>query len=243
MKASVSGITLQSIEDVVWPTLTDYHYSTNGRVVFDIPRAARLELTPDKPNAARSASAIRFLGGVAGTLFVIVFGPGDGTGDESTHRLADIKTGAYPQATKIVPRAKTAAHSEAHLTLASFPVDEQTAGPVLFAGNLHALGLTKGKIRKLGELGQRQTHFQQIMARDQLAVDPAVTLTTGYRGVLAGDRKGKRFGDPHAVYNPHRDVLQVCGFIALAPETANQHLDMFRELQAVELGRTGEVSG
>jgi hypothetical protein len=207
--------------------MTEQVAGSGEAVAFDLEGAVKLQRTPrsEKPNSARSATPVRHLGEVAGQLYVIVFAPGDGTGDENTHSLDTMYTGRYPYHSKVVPRDKGAAHSEMHLTLASFGIDNPNADPVLFAGNQQLLGLRGRNIVQLGVLGQPTASFQSAMA-GEYHPDATTTLTVGY------DALGGRFGDPHAVYNAHPEMLQVCGFIALTPEAANRHEVMLRQMQA-----------
>jgi hypothetical protein len=222
----VTGVPLEHFEEPIRVALTYYAERSEGRVAFDVDAAARLECTPNKPNAARSATTVRHLGESAGQLFVIAFAPGDGTGDESARTLASLNTNVYPRTPRVVPRDKSAVHSEAHLTLASFHADAPQTEPQLFAGNQQLLGLDGTTVVKLSELGQDAAHFQAIMAGERSG-PPIATYTTGFD-------HDKRFGDPHAVYNAHPEFVQVCGFIALSPENAPAHLPIFHDL---EVGR------
>lgn len=155
----VSGIELTSITDPVRQALMGYQSWSEHSVQFDIDKASQLELTPYKPNAARSATTVHYLGEAIATLYVIAFRPGDGTGDESAYKLADLKTDIYPRNPKVVPRAKSV-HTEAHLTLASFAVDQPNADPLLYTGNLAVIGISGITLVPLGEVGQLRAPFQ-----------------------------------------------------------------------------------
>lgn len=234
MSKDVCGIPLTSFQDPIYTALAGYAELSQGRVSFDRDAAVQLERTTRdvKPNSARSVSTVTHLGKVAGDLYVIVFAPGDGTGDENTYKLAALNTGMYPRDAKVVPRSKAAAHTEGHLTIASFNLDRPGADPALFAGNQKLLGLGLGLsdhvVVELGQLGQNPVFYQQALAGVGMAAPPSTTLTTGF------SREGKRFGDPHAVYNPYPEAVQVCGFLALTPEAAREHSQLFFSLRALE---------
>lgn len=234
MRNTVADIELGTFEHLIMTALGEYEELAEGAVTFHPVHAAQLALTPDKPNTARSVTPVWHWGKEAGKLVVIAFEPGDGSGDELTHQLTDLDTGSYPHASKIVPRGKAGIHSEAHLTIASVYEDNFA----VYAGNLTELGLSVGRdtVIKLGELGQSGPEFHRVMA-NQAAANPTATLTTGYRRALRSEAGGERFGDPHAVYNAHPEIVQVCGFIALSTQAAPQHLGILQSLGAVELRR------
>jgi hypothetical protein len=227
MSEHVSGIPLADFQDPIRAALQRYVERTYGHVGFDLDAAVDLRRTPksEKPNSARSASTVRYFGKEAGQLHVLVFAPGDGTGDENTYKLHTLDTDVWPHEAKVVPRDKSLVNTEAHLTLASFRADEPNTDPVMFAGNQKLLGLRGGRVVLLGELGQFTPHFQTAMASEH-PVQPEVIYTTGYND------SGERFGDPHAVYNAHPEAVQVCGFIAVTADVPDPQLRMFRDLGA-----------
>ncbi len=247
MSREVSGVPIAVFEDYIHMALREYTRVSDGRVTFDDhEHAANLELTPDKPNSARSSIAVRHLGEVAGTLYVIAFAPGDGTGDESAFKLADIDTGSRPHETKVVPRSKATTHSEVHLTIASKEIELPNEHPKLHGGGLEVLGLeeTEGalKLVRVAEVGESQfslnTRVEAIASgrRSRFAnIQPRASLTVGYYGANSNNGVGgERFADPHAVYNPSETTVQVCGFIAIAPEMAPKHLEVLGLLGAKE---------
>lgn len=224
----VSGVPLKSFEEPIRAALSRYSDNTDGRVVFDTDSAPRLELTPDKPNSARSATVVKHLGETAGTLYVIVFAHEDGTGDESAYKLTDsMSDGSYPREPKVVPRSKAAFHNEGHLTIASHFPHEPNLDPVMFAGHLDLIGFKEARFAQLAHLGQGLYDFTEATNRERPA-KPTVTFTTGY-----SEATGERFGDPHSVFN-YQQHIQVCGFIAVTNELADQHGAMLKTLGAVE---------
>lgn len=238
MSAEVVGVPVASLEETIRFGLQGYSEVSGGKVEFDLDAACKLELTPDKPNSARSATSVKYLGEAAATLYVIAFAPGDGTGDESHQKLADTDTGEYPRATKVIGRNKYLTHSETHLTLLSRQVEDADAEPIVFAGNLDLLDGRFGKVKKLADLGQE--NYQSVMEGNSFAL-PRATLTVGYKGALKSDEGDgmwsywrQRFGEVHAVYNPHEE-LQVCGFIGIPAEDCSwKDLDVLRALKSEE---------
>lgn len=234
MKNHVAGISLTDFEDPIRVSLQNYSDMTDGKVVFDLEEAFKLRLTPDEPYSAGNVTPVKHLGDVAATLQVIAFAPKDGTGGEETYKLSDIDTGEFPPAAKIVPRPKANVHSEGHLTIASSAIDAPNNDPAMFAGNLDLLGLAGNTVTALADLGQNRHTILDCYTRRPQPASPRATLTVGYRGALEGLNRSERFADPHAVYNPWRGLVQVCGFIAISPEAAPQHLDLLRLLNAKE---------
>lgn len=84
----LAGISLSRFIDPVRESLKRYENNSHGFLMFDAEKAGKLELTPDKPNSARTATPVNYLNDYIGTLYVIAFRPGDGTGDEKTYSLA-----------------------------------------------------------------------------------------------------------------------------------------------------------
>lgn len=171
-----------------------------------------------------------------------------GTGDESHQKLDDMDTGLYPNATKVVGRNKALTHSETHLTILSRQLEDADAEPIVYAGNLDLLDGRFGKVKKLADLGQGQADYEAISQGDAEA-KPTSTLTVGYRGALNWKEGAgmwsywrQRFGEVHAVYNPHED-LQVCGFIGVPAEDCTpEDLGVLRALNTQEPSRLSKNS-
>lgn len=221
-RPEIMGVPLSRLEDPIHSAVSIYQRTVADNVlIFDADKACRLTLTPDKPNSARSESDVYFRRQLLGTLFVIAFKPGDGTGSEVTHKLGDLRVEPpYPRETKVVPRSKEGVHSEAHLTILRYGLENAHAYPELFQGTLDELTLDGGIVRKTHEVGQ---------AIDENIIVPVATLTTGYRN-RAGYPNGERFGDPHAIYNSIRDYLQVCAFLAISDEIHKMYSDALNAL-------------
>lgn len=225
MKKEVAGITLEQLEEPIQEALKQYEAVSEGRLAFDIEDAATLTPTPDKPNSARSATDAKFKGETVGKLFVIAFKPEDGTGDESGYKLDDLADESGKHTVKRVPRNKTGVHSEGHLTVLTKQLEEPNKDPELFAGTFDLLGLDGKTIRKIGELGQKTT-----VTTEEL--EPFTTLTVGYK------QDGERFGDPHAVYSPLPETLQVCAFLAISDEMYESHPEILTGLNPQEPHQT-----
>jgi hypothetical protein len=155
-------------------------------------------------------------------MFIIAFAPEDGTGDESLCHLGAMNTGHYPRETKVLPRSKAATFSEAHLTISSHLVETPNEDPSSFSGCLDVLGLDNRHnylVIKRAELGQH--NFIKDPPKNE---EPTATFTVGYhsRRNWRGN-PGERYGDPHAIYNPYVDRVQLCGFLAISQQIAHHH--------------------
>lgn len=213
MSAEIMGVSLSNLEAPIRTALNAYGELSGGNLGFDADNACRLELTPDKPNSARSETEATYQGSLIGKLFVIAFKPGDGTGSEVNYKLKYlIVDSPYPRSTRVIPRNKTGVHSEAHITIASQTVDDVHAEPELYAGRYDLLGLD-GTIRKIGELGHSETED----------VGPITTLTVGYADM-------KRFGDPHAVFSTLPFTVQLCAFLAITEEVHKKYGEILESL-------------
>lgn len=215
--SEVAGIKLSNLEGPIEEALKAYQEQT--LLDFDIDGAVKLVATPDKPNSARSATDVTF--GAAknpfGKLFVIMFKPGDGSGDESSFKLEDlIVPDEYPKSSKIVPRVKAKHGAGLHerinhegaLSIAKVKLDSKD-DPVLFGGTFDLLGLDGHVIRKIGELGHETT----VKAEE---LTPITTLTVGNIGIEGAGIK--RFGDPHSVYNADPEHANVVAFLGVSDE-------------------------
>ena len=221
MTKEVAGIKLEQLEEPIQEALKSYESVSEGTLTFDLDSASILEPTTDKPNSARSATDAKYKGETIGKLFVIAFKPEDGTGDESGYKIDNLKDENGNSTIKRIPRNKTGVHSEGHLTVLTKQLEEPNKDPDLFAGTFDLLGLDGNIIRKIGELGQSAT-----VTTDEL--QPFTTLTVGYTP------SGERFGDPHAVYSPLPETLQVCAFLAITDEMHEAHPEILESLKPQE---------
>jgi hypothetical protein len=240
----VHGVPLEAFQEPIDTAYGNYQElagNNNVDISFQRLAAGRLELTPDKPNTARSVTVMRHDDQVIGEVYTILMAPYDGTGDENVFRLGqNIQVadgsrvhkwypGDYPA---IVPRPKGRAHTELWLPLTA--IDPYAGGSqALHAGKLDVLGTDSIKVAPweltvLGELGLSGQDFSDAL-NGFTEVPPRAQLTTGYKD-------GRRFGDPHAIYNA-TSALQVCGFVALSHEVmAHRHAEVVDALGAVPFG-------
>ncbi len=241
--SDIRGVSLDRMVEPIRTALAGYAETTKGAVDFDITRAAKLSLTPEKPYSARSASPVRYLGEIASTLFVIVFAPDEGSGDTFTDSAAAKRTGltgiptAYGLKDQgIAPRSKNTSYAEIYLPLVSFPIDRAT-DPKMYAGQLSLYGIDPNipdpHIRELAKLGQARklTGLQPDY--------PRTTLTVGYHGdlgdnIVSSQKEGLRFGDPHAIYDHLDGYIQVCAFLAIESSMAKQHRSLLNALKPHE---------
>lgn len=243
MIKEVAGVNLEALEDPIYQALTRFSEITDGRVLFGyLEKAVKLELTPDKPNSARSSVPVFHEYEEAGTLHVIAFAPHDATGDDKTYTADQLVNRHFPDDPKYYPRSKARVHAEAHLSLLSQRINSQD-DPVLFAGHLSMLGVfsrnyfgtMENHLTEIGYVGMESHSFASRIQRRDVDKIPHATLTTGYRGEMEHpEAPGERFGDPHALLNMSGLVVQVAGFIAISPEAAPKHLDTLRLLKAEE---------
>lgn len=232
---SVAGVKFETLEEPIRKAMMVYQEISNDRLRFAIDAAAVLKRTPDKSTWARSETPVTYGTGkervTLGPLAVIAFAPRkpgrhlDGTGNETAHKLADVKVAkGLPRSPKIVPRSKTShpdphqrLRSEGHLTLVTHKIDREDAEPEIFGGSLDLIGIENGIIKKTGVLG----HANTAAGAD---IVPVTTLTFGYKH--GKDRKLHTFGDPHAVFNSSQVTLQVCGFLAVTEAQFAAHGDI-----------------
>lgn len=214
MSAEILGVSLEKLRGPIRTALKEYG-EISGDLKFDVDNASNLSLTSTKPNSARSETEAFYRNAPIGSLFVIAFKPGDGTGSEINFNLKDLAVDTpYPIATLIVPRNKTGVHSEAHLTIVTHKIEDVHAEPKLFAGTYDLLGLKGNKIVKIGQLGH---------PINQDATPPVTTLTVGYN-------KSERFGDPHAVYSAIPTSIQVCAFLAISEAIETEYTNILKSL-------------
>lgn len=210
---------LERFVEPIRTALSQYAEISEGRVAFDGDQAALLEPTqPEKPYSARSVSEVSFDGETISNLYVLAFAPLDGTGDDTSFKLGEVNMGFYEGEIKFLPRSKQTVEAETHLTLASADKNNPTGDPILFAGNLRVIGFmgNKRKLSRTAYLGQYTELFLGAMDKVYPA-PPEATYTVGYSE--KGMTPDQRFGDPHAIYNPWKHVIQVCGFLAISIDT------------------------
>jgi hypothetical protein len=227
--SEVAGINLKNLEEPIREALLAYSDVSDGRLAFDLDVAGSLVATPEKPNSARSQSSVKYKGKTIGDLFVIAFKPGDGTGDEKTYSLDDLAAPVgYPRHAKIVPRSKAGTAEEAHMALLAHKIDDIHAEAEFFSGSYDLISLNGNVIYKAGELGHPVDIDTDVMT-------PIATYTVGSRPASGlGGKTSERFGDPHAIYNPHKETLQVAGFLAISDELFKSHPEVLRSLRPIE---------
>lgn len=227
MAIDTGGYRIERLEEATRTALQSFVPESGYTVEFDLERAPVLELTPEKPYLARSVTAFKHLGEVAGNLYVIAFGPGDGTGDESTYTADQLRgsTGGLPLLPRAIPRSKAGIHSEVCLALASVPSDEEIGHPVALTGSLTLVGIDESyRLTHLGVLGQTPGDFMTSL-KNTRSYSPVATLTTGTVEGLG------RIGDPHAVYNLY-PAVQVFGFMAVSGSQVERHASLSSDLRA-----------
>lgn len=177
-----------------------------------------LYMTPEKPNSGRTVVEVNYEGSKAGDMCVILFRPGDGTGDDKTYKLHDLEIPEYlrfiDKPERVLPRKKTCAMEVffPFFSVIQLPYGDEI--PTLAFGNVVSLeeltvDAASKKIVKMRDLGESPETYRNKIGQ----VTPHISLTTGY---LAN---GTRFGDPHSIFH-RQDVksMQVVGFLSLGED-------------------------
>ncbi|MBI5357678.1 hypothetical protein HZB74_02415 [Candidatus Saccharibacteria bacterium] len=219
MRKEIGPEVFSAFEQPIEEALSGYVEVSEGYLGFDVEKAKRLELTPEKRYSAKSESEIEVRAQGQETklakakLVTVLFMPRDDTG--ASYGVSFGMEGDNPKAINNLPRSKQGTHSEAHLTIASYKPDYHLF-PRLFAGNLSVLTpipFRPEAIEEGFEVGQNKGEFVASMCSDN-SPKPKASLTVGQ------NERGKRFGDPHAIFNGWKDIAQVAGFIAVNEDEA-----------------------
>lgn len=190
---------LERLEPYIFNALEVHRANSSLSWKSDV--ASMLNPTPTRPNSARAETDVfdhRELR--IGRLIVIAFQPGDGTGDEkSGHTVEELTFPApYLPLTPLVPREKGVIHSEVIMPILAQILDgtpdDGTPRFGEFALDLLGLDSSGNTLERIAKIGGK-----------------GITYTTGWKD-------GKRFGNPHAVYNSSED-LQVAAFFGITDDS------------------------
>lgn len=169
-------------------------------------------LTPNKPNSARTVVPVSYGGTHVGDMHTFVFRYQDGTGDENTYKLDDIKVPLNLRHEKkperIVPREKKGVIAEGFFPLFSLNNEERI---IPFTSHLQEFTLDSDKnLISLFDIGQSKSLYLHLIDSG-LRIKPEIYLSTGTYV------SGKRFGDPHVIYHGLKDknTTQVVGFFSV----------------------------
>lgn len=172
--------------------------------------------TPDKPNSARTTIQVYYSSRPIGTLYSILFLPGDGTGDHKTfapgtiHIPSDLRF--KEKSDRVIPRSK-----DGMLYEAFFPFFSRSPTGVYSYGvsSFQILGIDQHNPPNLIRthlLGLDQDHFNEVVSSG-VSVPMNASYTTD---------SNLRFANPHAIfYDPSvsKDIAQVVGFLAITAST------------------------
>ncbi len=171
-----------------------------------------------KNYSARGEVRVRLDGNEAGTMYVVAFRPGDGTGVATeAYQFLEIPLNLCNGQNKdgLVPRSKKGTLLEAFFPLATIR-DERAIQYVACLEELTVDDVAvPTKIKKAWTLGDDKTAYRSYLRGRPVDHGPRIQLTTGHM------RDGSRFGDPHAVHYNHNlcdAVIQVVGFLAVTKE-------------------------
>lgn len=221
MARSVGFEPLEAAEYVVGGVLAQYEEETPLR--FDqLDRLDPFVFDPTHRYLAKtSIDILSRKGRNLGSLVIVAFESGDGTGAESEDyplRHLDFSE-VRPQASN-VPRSKSGLFAEVHIPLLDVELGESYAWQRVsaHAGVLDLVGFKPeqpGVVQKIGQLG--------TATEGRLPIEQRPTYT------LLSDSSGRRlFGDPHVVCAPEvgegeRPRIVVAGFWGLTQETHSKY--------------------
>jgi hypothetical protein len=173
-------------------------------------------ITSNKPNSARTIIPVKYCDKPIGEMYAIAFQYKDGTGDAKTFQLGQLaipeKLQEFPQE-KVLPRKKEGISCEGCFPLFSAFKDHTNWFTISLEEIIVDNPANPKSIKKAGDLGLEPSYYQAI-TNIEGSVPPEIYFTTGYKD-------GKRFGDPHAIYNSvNNEAMQVAGFLAVK-ETIN----------------------
>lgn len=232
MSVEVCGVDLSEFVNPMKVALGNCQVMSEDRIQFgsNIPD---FELTPNRPNSARTATNLIYLGEKIGMLTFIAYSPGDGTGDESLYLLNDVRFADGASTNRRIPRSKQAMWGEAHIVVAAADPDNTDNSPVIGAGGLEVVTFIPDTrtIHRGFVLGANPEDIEQQMSGED-RVSIARTITCGPDGMLQDIKTtGDRFGDPHATFNPTRFV-QVCAYFGITHLAPINQRHIFGHLQA-----------
>lgn len=195
------------VKEAVESILEDYS-SIFGKD-FKFCKVGEFKRREDKPYHARTDVGLLYNGQKIAEMVAILFAPKDGTGD--TTLFNDENKLIIPQEYKhenmqhrVFPRSKKGIIAEVCIPLFSI------GGGMI---NYHAISLEEltsdgsNRLIKAFDIGITK----EALCKPDLILKntpPKLYLTTGF------NKEGKRFGDPHAIYN-NTDKIQVAGFISV----------------------------
>jgi hypothetical protein len=170
-------------------------------------------LTPEKPNSARTIIPASYADSDIGDLYAIAFFKGDGTGDKRTYKLDEIvipeKYQHEEKPERVIPRSKAGVFCEGFFPL--FSMDRTQGSFMMHTNSLDELTVSGSPptVTYAWTLGLERSDYLHHMAC-KMGTQPKVSFTTGF------DSSGKRFGDPHSIYDDvDLDAVQVAGFLAI----------------------------
>ena len=197
--------------------LKDYEELFRGEITFGDFKD--FELTPKKPNYARTVVPVNYEGSKIGDMYVIVFRPGDGTGAVGDYglELADTEVFSPRKKEGLIPRSKKGIICEGYFPMFSLNEDSAVA---LHAGSMQEItvGTRSRELERAWILGQSRPLFLEAL-KESVKLQPRVYYTVG-TATDSTTHQLKRFGDPHSIYDDlfETNATQVAGFLAITDE-------------------------
>ncbi|HSX30241.1 MAG TPA: hypothetical protein VLE73_06820 [Candidatus Saccharimonadales bacterium] len=209
----IAGIPLKAMDGPIWQGLQAFTHRSDGIVDFVLGASNFLQLTPDESYSAHGNAHVLYWGQEVGSLSIVAFAPGDGTGKPgSLGQDPTLRHGNYPYDSGVVPQDKSHLHTEVSFALASFAIGKPDR-PHINAGNLdviHTLSYGPyGHLSKLGEIGQHRADFQRTMYDNSREGEPQPRFTLNGADAHLSGRSS-------AIYNAHPRVVQIFGFFGVS---------------------------
>jgi hypothetical protein len=164
---------------------------------------------------ARGCSLATLDGTPVGNMYILVFRPGEGTGDENTYKKGSLRLNLLRELNDpidevaVLPRSKEGVLVEGCFPLLSI---DSEGGVFEYAVCLHELtvGGTPESVVPLGTIGMHPNEYV-CMYGSSLMRGPQAFFT------VQTHSNGDRFGDPHSIFYgvPAGYTTQIVGFLAI----------------------------
>ncbi len=174
-----------------------------------------LHIVPNKAYAARTIIPVNYGGMKKGDLYVLLFKPGDGTGNEDYFTKDDLVIPSElvfrDRPERVFPRFKEGILVEAFLPFFSIYNNSLYINHVCLEELIVDDKDGSKSVVNFGYLGSSPEDYRKNLRNGTQSLShPFVQMTVG------STRFGERFGDPNAIYCPKDFVaLQVAGFLAI----------------------------
>lgn len=216
------GTLMRNADQILPRALDRYkaHINTDG-FYFHEPNS--FQMTPNKGYTANSTVQLRYKDNNVGNLVVVMFAPGDATGNNKDYKESDLCIPTWARNSSrgiqsLIPRKKRIEDVHAEYFFPFFSLDAQNH----YDDAVYLEELTLRNIKKespalsIGaRLGFPSKDSLYAYVRGEKPIVPPIPLIQ----YTVGQRNGKRLGNPHAIwFNPSKapeDLVQVVGFLTI----------------------------